>query len=146
MYSATVLMWPQEQWKSNTESGLIACELLLLLWIVLSGILTLLSLFGLDELGPHVGPYDVRAPKVAHPEHETELVVSQRDDSVFGENQRLGSFVGLWDFHKHTADLDGGEEGEWTGGTEMERVQAQIKWVQKDVNRKNRWDQVNRWI
>lgn len=68
--------------------------------------LTLLSLFGLDELGPHVGPYDVGAPQVAHPEHQTQLVVSQRDDGVFGEHQRLCSFVGLRDLHKHTADLE----------------------------------------
>lgn len=68
--------------------------------------LTLLSLFGLDELGPHVGPYDVGAPKVAHPEHQTELVVSQRDDGVFGEHQCLRPFVGLRDLHKHTANLD----------------------------------------
>ena len=68
--------------------------------------LTLLSLFGLDELGPHVGPHDVGAPQVAHPEHQTQLVVPQRDDGVFGEHQRLCPFVGLRDLHKHTADLE----------------------------------------
>lgn len=57
--------------------------------------LTFLSLFGLDELGPHVGPYDVGAAQVANSEHQAELVVPQRDDGVFGEHQRLGSFVGL---------------------------------------------------
>lgn len=62
---------------------------------VLSHSLTLLSLFGLDELGPHVGPYYMGAPKVAHPEHQTELVVPQGDDGVFREHQCLRPFVGL---------------------------------------------------
>lgn len=47
------------------------------------------------------------AAQVPHPEHQTELVVSQGDDGVFGEHQRLRSFVGLRDLHKHAADLDG---------------------------------------
>ena len=73
--------------------------------------LTLLRLLGLDELGPHVGPHDVGAPQVAHPEHQTELVVPQRNDSVFGEHQRLGSLVGLRDLHEHAAHLDRDEGG-----------------------------------
>lgn len=59
------------------------------------GILTLLSLLGLDELGPHVGPYNVGAPKVTHPEHQTELVIPKRDDGMLGEHQCLCPFVGL---------------------------------------------------
>lgn len=48
--------------------------------------LTFLSLFGLNEFGPHVGPYNVGATQVANSEHETELIVPQRDDGVFGED------------------------------------------------------------
>lgn len=76
------------------------------------GIITFLSLLRLDELGPHVGAHDVGAPKVSHPEHQAELVVSQRNDGVLGEHQRLGSLVGLRDLHEHAADLEfkmGGE-------------------------------------
>ena len=81
-------------------------------YFVCPGNLTFLSLFGLDELCPHVGPYDVGAAQVANSEHQTELVVPQRDDGVFGEHQRLGPFVGLRDLHEHAADLyKGGGQG-----------------------------------
>lgn len=62
---------------------------------VCSSTLTFLSLFGLNEFGPHVGPYNVGATQVANSEHQTQLVVSQRDDAVFGEHQSFGSFIGL---------------------------------------------------
>ena len=39
--------------------------------------LALLGLPGLDELGADGGLHDVRVAEVAHPEHETELLVSQ---------------------------------------------------------------------
>lgn len=68
--------------------------------------LTLLSLFGLDELGPHVGSYNVGAPQVSHPEHQTQLVISQGDNGMFGEHQGLCPLVGLGDLHKHASNLD----------------------------------------
>lgn len=72
--------------------------------------LTLLSLLRLDEFGPDVGPHNVGTSKVSHPEHQAELVVSRRDNSMFGEHQRLSSFVRLRDLYKHAAHLDR-EEG-----------------------------------
>lgn len=70
--------------------------------------LTLLSLFGLDELGPHVGSHNVGAPQVSHPEHQTQLVISQGDNGVFGEDQGLRPLVGLRNLHKHASNLEKG--------------------------------------
>lgn len=83
-------------------------SLSLVIW--LSCRLTLLRLFGLDQLGPHVGPYDVGFAEVPNPEHQTESVVPQRDDGVLGEHQSLSSFIGLGDLDKHTAHLRGKDE------------------------------------
>lgn len=67
------------------------------------------------------------APKVAHPEHQTQLVVSQRDDGVLGEHQRLCPLVGLRDLHKHTADLDGEEGGDGKGEVKQDGQSARKK-------------------
>lgn len=67
--------------------------------------LTLLGLFGFDELCSHVGSHDVRGSQIANSEHQTQLIVSQRNDRVPGEHQCLCTLVWLRDLHKHTANL-----------------------------------------
>lgn len=69
--------------------------------------LALLGGGSLHHLHTHGGADDHAFPQVPDADHEAQLVVSDGDDCVLTENERLRAPVGLCSFHEDAAEHDG---------------------------------------